>query len=72
MPKRQKKKGTLRKVSHNDRKRIDDAYNKKIDEYELLQLHELETLRDSGTIKGTYLEALHKMIEFKQKIKKNE
>jgi len=45
-----------------------DAYLKKFDEYDKMSLDELIALEKSGTIKGTYYQALINMIKLKQKI----
>lgn len=64
-----RKNGKSKQTSHNDKRRIHNAFNMQFDKYELMQEHELLTLRDSGTVKGTYLDALHAAIKLKQNLK---
>ncbi len=55
------------KPTKTDVKNKVDAYLKKFDEYDKMPLSELIELEKSGTVKGTYYEALTNMIKLKQK-----
>ncbi len=58
------------KPTKTDVKNKVDAYLKKFDEYDKMPLSELIELEKSGTVKGTYYEALTNMIKLKQKASK--
>lgn len=62
------KNGHTHTLSHADKQRIYDSWVRKIDEYMAMPIEQLETLRDSGTFKGTYEKALLRAIEMKQEL----
>lgn len=62
----------LKKITKADYKRISESYNRKTKEYEARGLDELLALKESKTVKGTYLVALDRMIDIKTKIKNTE
>lgn len=65
-PPRKKSKQT--KTSQNDWIRIYNSYQKKLEEYELFPIEQLMSIRDSNTVRGSYLRALEDIIKIKQQI----
>ena len=57
------------KQTKNDVKNKVQAYLKKFEEYDAMELDDLIKLEKSGTVRGTYLEALTNMIKLKSKHK---
>lgn len=55
-----------KKLTTKDRLKIEEAYLTKREQYLELDLEDLKTLRDSKTIKGTYLIALMEAIRVKE------
>lgn len=64
MKKRTKKKIVV--VTNADKRRIQEAYQRKFAEYAALSLEDCHTLLVSNTIKGSYLRALNDATEFKE------
>lgn len=64
MKKRTKKKIVV--VTNADKRRIQEAYQRKFAEYATLSLEECYTLLASKTVKGSYLRALSDNLEYKE------
>lgn len=58
------------KYTRADIKKINEAFDKKFLEYSVYPLEQLETVRDSKTEKGVYLQALLEVIKAKKRPKK--
>lgn len=62
------KQGKQKKLSTADKQRIYDSYLRKVDEYSEMDENQLVAIRDSKTLKGTYLSALLQALQIKQTI----
>ena len=60
------KRGKSKFISHADQKKIDAAYSKKFDEFDKMELEQLEQLFKSNIVKGTYAVALKSVIDIKK------
>lgn len=58
------------KYTRADVNKINEAFDKKFLEYSIYTLDQLETIRDSRTEKGVYLQALLEVIKAKKRPKK--
>lgn len=55
-------------LSKADIRKKEEAYYKKLQEYDGYELEQLITMRDSGTVKGVHLNAIMTTINIKNKI----